>query len=439
MPPSARDSAYSRAFALRDRFTERELPIFEATYYFSGPGRDREKAIAIYDRMLLRGDTAGVLANLSILVSNRREFARAETLYRARARQAPGGSLEGLWGILQRVGKWAESDSVLTVGLARFPGNSRYRELKLEQLLRRGEWDAYRKSLDSALRSPDPRNPSGAALRAAGLGFAEARLRDADALLAEAFRIDSMATVPRQSRYVGSHEVLVPAMARTETPLVHRIAAQLPHAAELWAYESQLDGTSLSDLADADAPFTGMAEWLARAGSVTRAREAMDQYRREVTDTAVLRVRQPDVHAALGEIASAEGLWEEAVREMRLADTRPDGPVDNCDYCLSLKLFRVFATAGMSDSALAQYEAYRRTTNGSRPRSGPDPSLAAPALEAIGRMYEERGDTTRAVEAYRDFVARWKRADPEFHPRVAAARRRIDALTQQERPKRQVR
>jgi hypothetical protein len=228
-------------------------------------------------------------------------------------------------------------------------------------------------------------------------------------------------------------------MARTETPLVHRIAAQLPHAAELWAYESQLDGTSLSGLSDADAPFTGMAEWLARAGSVTRAREAMDQYRREVTDTAVLRVRQLEVHAALGEIASAEGRWEEAVREMRLADTRPDGPVDNCDYCLSLKLFRVFATAGMSDSALAQYEAYRRTTNGSRPRSGPDPSLAAPALEAIGRMYEERGDTTRAVEAYRDFVARWKRADPEFHPRVAAARRRIDALTQQERPKRQVR
>jgi hypothetical protein len=90
----------------------------------------------------------------------------------------------------------------------------------------------------------------------------------------------------------------------------------------------------------------------------------------------------------------------------------------------------------MADSALAQYESYRRTSWGSRSNKGRDINIAAPSLEAVGRMYEQRGDTARAVEAYGDFVERWKRADPEFQPRVAAARKRIVALTPVERSRR---
>jgi hypothetical protein len=57
-------------------------------------------------------------------------------------------------------------------------------------------------------------------------------------------------------------------------------------------------------------------------------------------------------------------------------------------------------------------------------------------MEAVGKMYDARGDTARAVEAYRDFVERWKNADPEVQPRVAAARQRIVALTPVERVRR---
>ena len=174
----------------------------------------------------------------------------------------------------------------------------------------------------------------------------------------------------------------------------------------------------------------------AQAGRLPRARAALDSYRSEVSDTAVLRDQQPQLHATLGEIASADGRWEDAVREMRLSDSRADGPVDACEHCLSLKLFRVFATAGMADSALAQYEAYRQRPWGSRPRNGRDLDIAAPALEAVAQMYEHRGDTAHAVEAYRHFVERWKRADPEFQPRVDAARTRIVALSTGARPRR---
>ncbi|HEV8499078.1 MAG TPA: hypothetical protein VGQ56_19505 [Gemmatimonadaceae bacterium] len=40
------------------------------------------------------------------------------------------------------------------------------------------------------------------------------------------------------------------------------------------------------------------------------------------------------------------------------------------------------------------------------------------------------------MEQYRAFVEQWKNADPELQPRVAEARRRLQALTPVERVKR---
>ena len=433
---SSRDSALSRAFELRHRLTEREQNRVVAMYYSSGPGRDRKKAIEVYERMLSNGDSSQLL-NLSNLLSSRREFARAETLARAaELRSRSLLSFEVAWFKLRQRGRLAENDSALAVARARFPASTRITELMLEQLLDHGNWEAFRQGLDSARRVSDPRNPGGAALRAATLAYAEGRQRAAESLLVEAFRTDSTARIQDVEGHAGSHLLLVPAMARTETPLYQRIAAQLPHAAELRAYESQLEKAMPSIMSEADVPYLAMAGMFAQANRLPHAHAALDKYRKAVSDTTVLRLQQPEWHAALGEIASAEGRWEEAAREMRLSDSRPDGPADACGHCLSLKLFRVFAAAGMADSALAQYEAYRRTPWGSHPRKGLDLNIAAPSLETVGRMYEQRGDTARAIEAYGDFVERWKRADPEFQPRVAVARRRIVALTPVERSRR---
>lgn len=46
----------------------------------------------------------------------------------------------------------------------------------------------------------------------------------------------------------------------------------------------------------------------------------------------------------------------------------------------------------------------------------------AEAEELRGQLQEKRGDTTAAVQAYRNFIALWQDADPELEPRVAAAR-----------------
>ena len=314
MPPSERDPVLDRAFALRDRLTERDRLRVTATYYWSGPGRDRAKAIEAYERLLARGDSDVVLNNLALALLNRREAARAESLYRAPSRAPSLLRLSNLIVSLDAQGKWAEGDSVLAVGRGRFPGNTRLLEVSLDRLMMRSNLDAYRKGVDSARRVVDARNPSGATYRAANLASIEGRLAEQLALLAQGMRIDST---------VG---IKMPPIYKSGTALVQRINLQLPFDNELRAYEEQLKRTPLSSLPATDVPYLEIAGIFARAGRVERARAAMAEYQKAVTDTSLRRSQQPALHAALGEIASAEGKWEVAVREMRQADSLPDGP-----------------------------------------------------------------------------------------------------------------
>lgn len=46
----------------------------------------------------------------------------------------------------------------------------------------------------------------------------------------------------------------------------------------------------------------------------------------------------------------------------------------------------------------------------------------------LGALYEEKGDSAKAVEHYRAFVELWKNADPALQPLVSEARERIAKL-----------
>jgi len=81
MSNAARDSATERAYAFRERLPERERMNVEGTYFFVGPHRDRQKAIAVYERAVALGDSFSAANNLGEVLRSRREFARAESLY----------------------------------------------------------------------------------------------------------------------------------------------------------------------------------------------------------------------------------------------------------------------------------------------------------------------------------------------------------------------
>jgi len=417
--PSVSDSAIRRAFALSNRMTERERDAVLGYYYSGSPGFDREKAAAAYRRMLARGDSIVALQNLGVIYNERREYARAESLYRAGIRLQPQNlsSYTNLTVTLRNAGRLREADSVNSVIAQRFPGQAAIGERRIDILGYSGRIDEAMAALDSARKQGDPRNPTWAYYNLADAQRETGRLREAAATHFQGRAIDSAAGRPFPRLFVSG------------TALRAKLDAGLPFEAELKAFVDDVDRYKFEDNPPLNWPSSFLAELFARAGQVDQARQVLGRYEAALArDSALHRWKTPDVQFAQAEIALAERKWNEAATLFRKADRREDGPVGSCDECVPLDLMRTFAQAGMADSAIAVYEAYRKTPWGGRERQGPDVSLSGGLTEAIARTFDSKGDTARAAELYRDFIELWKNADPELQPRVQAARERLYTL-----------
>jgi tetratricopeptide (TPR) repeat protein len=80
----------------------------------------------------------------------------------------------------------------------------------------------------------------------------------------------------------------------------------------------------------------------------------------------------------------------------------------------------------LPDSAIAAGEAYLTVTHPSR--ISIDGYVRAGILQRLGELYEQKGDTDKALEHYNAFVALWKDADPELQPRMRDVRQRVARL-----------
>jgi len=127
-PRSVADSAITKAYQLRGRLSENERYMAEAYYFQSGPGQNRERAIAAYQALLDRGDTAYAANNIGVAYSNMREYAKAESLYRMAIRANPDNSipLPNMINMLINQGKRAAMDSALAQEAKRLPNNAFY-------------------------------------------------------------------------------------------------------------------------------------------------------------------------------------------------------------------------------------------------------------------------------------------------------------------------
>ena len=425
-PPSVSDSAIRRAFQLSNRMTERERDAVLATYYSGSPGYDRAKTIAVYQRMLARGDSSVALNNVAIQYQTLRDYAKAESLYRTATVSQPTviNGWSNLVNVLGLQAKVRERDSVLAVMRQRFPATNLPNQRAIENMAEDGRIDDAYKALDSARKAGDPRQPSWAIAALANGNFATGRLREgrADALQARA--LDSAAGRPR------------PLVAVEAQSLNAALDAGLPFEDNLKAFDAAVTQMKVESLPLADRPYLAFAEMYAKAGKVDRAREWVAKYEATRRDTAQKRWETPMVQHAQFHIATAERKWKEAADLIRRSDRASDGPANACGECVPLELIDMFARAGMADSALAAYDAYRRTPAGGRPRHGPDLTLGATSTEALAKIYDSKGDVKNAATLYGEFVELWKNADPELQPRVKAARERLAKLAPVEKPRR---
>jgi hypothetical protein len=107
-------------------------------------------------------------------------------------------------------------------------------------------------------------------------------------------------------------------------------------------------------------------------------------------------------------------------------DIDTDGLPINCNFCLPFGLALAYDRANEPDSTIASIERYLRTN--SQGRNNPDSWMLGPFYKRLGELYEEKGDTKRAVANYAAFVELWKHADPDLQPKVTEVRTRLERL-----------
>ncbi|MFN8582865.1 MAG: hypothetical protein U0163_18065, partial [Gemmatimonadaceae bacterium] len=417
---SAIDSALTKSFLLRDRVGPSERGRIIGNYYSLGPGRDRAKAIANYERMLADGDSA-VLIDLGELLRSKREYAKAEELNLAAARRNPssGTALGNAIEMQVNQGKLDAARETLKRLQAVSPVYGLMRDVVIRYAA--GDSVGVRHALDSAAKVSPEVTAAGLArgvLR--GYQVAGGRLRAAG-LDDSTSRGESLGVDPRLAGFYRAwSSMFVKGASRNEVARLDTEIARIPFL----------------DMAESDRPYLDAATALAQAGEPDRARAMLARYAAEVKDTSLKRVDQPRTHTVLGEILLAERKAQQAIVEFRRGDVGYDGaPADECAPCLPASLGRAFDAAAMPDSAIAMFERYLATPTWTKFRVNLDPVFVPAIQERLGQLYEAKGDTVKAVEHYKTFVGLWKNADPELQPRVADASRRIAKLTPVEKPR----
>jgi tetratricopeptide (TPR) repeat protein len=418
-PAALVDSASVRAFQLRDRLPDIERLNVVGLYYGWGPGRDRAKATEAFEALSAISPTG--YHNLAVQYASRRDYARAESLYRLNVLRVP--ILQSYFQMLNLIaaqGRLAEAESLARAAPDVFPGAQGLERGLVVVRYQQGELDSALAILGAMRNSPDPQVRGVAALDQANILLTRGRLT-----AAEKARVDA-ATIAR-ARGIDAPPLL-DSLASIELDIWFRDRK----ARGVARLEGVLQRLPPATADPTEGPYFTAAELYARAGKPDRARAILAQYDREVRDTSLRRFLIPNRQRAEAEIALAERHPLEALVLLRASDTLADGPSDICAACIHAPIARAFDDAGMADSAIVAYERYlAEPTVGFM--NGLHSVYLAGTHKRLGELYEQRGNVPKAIEHYDRFIALWRGADPELQPRVAEVRRRLALLTDPER------
>jgi len=176
----------------------------------------------------------------------------------------------------------------------------------------------------------------------------------------------------------------------------------------------------LEELDPLDRPYLGLADLYGRIGEPDVAASFLAAYESEVDQT--VRERDSFRYGARAAIELARGNIASAVENYRRWYDE-----SRCAACGLYDLARIHERSGDGDSAIAAYERGITAQGWNKLWDDLWGNLPA-ALKRLGELYEQRGDTDKAVEYYNEFVELWKDADPELQPQVEDVRERIAKL-----------
>jgi tetratricopeptide (TPR) repeat protein len=390
--------ALEAAYRHRDRLTERERYLVEASYT-QDVLDDRAKTIQVYEAMLrLDPSDAQALNNIGFNYWQQGDFERASEYYR-RARAADptvsiyAANVGAAWANL---GELEKADSAYAV-LDEMPRSAIYEGWRAQFEYERGEEEAARAKFTAL--SEEYASQSGV------VRYAQRQLGQLELL---------------HGRLGVAGELYGRVSDRRRAEWLLLVVADTTEA--LSALELAIEDESIEQTPVLNRPWIRLARIAAGAGDADLARELVAKRDAEMSPR-YLEIERRYEHDVAAWIALAEGDPDRALSELR------QQPLDACPRCRAQGLARLFEAAGQVDSAIAMYQEYIETP--SNFSLGFDALFLAVTHESLGQLYDEQGDRENAALHYAQFVELWEDADPVLQPRVEAARTRMQEIVRE--------
>ncbi len=407
--------ALTLAFRHRDRLTERERYLTEGSYYWGVAG-DNEAARAAYETLLeVNPDDPWAMNNLAILYDEVRDFRRAEQLFTRAIELDSAGALYygNAIGTQVAQGKFGDAEYTLDRMGELFPGHPNVPMHGTALASSQFDYEtAERHVLD--LREAQRASPlmqRWASFNLAQLAEVRGRLREAERHILEA-----MAAAEAE----GDAAIYVASAVRVA---FHDLWFRGQQEAAVRRVEEALARYPLATMVPAERPYGMLATFYALADRPARSRAYLAEYEAAVGDSTIIANPQDGTEPAKGILALAEGRVDDAIGQLRATDIGP------CTICVLPILGQAYDQAGATDSVVAVYERYVTTPWLTRLDVGDWFALAV-IYERLGGLYELRGDAEKARLYYGRFVELWEDADPDLQPRVEAARRALERLSE---------
>jgi len=406
-------AATETAYRHRSRLSETERLLTEGYYFTQGSKPDRDKALAAYEAAVqLDSTNTSALNNAAVVRGQRREFERAEELYR-RVIVLPrtfGGAFTNLLSMQIRNGRSAAAlDSTRDAFNARFPGSADLWEADWFAAYGAGDLgaaDSIARAVSAGARTARQ------AIRSANAASALAELHGRPR---EAMR---WSTVSRNAALRAEPTPAVRLAFAFDT--AYYLAGTMERPAEARAAVARgLARTPMSQIPAPERDWVGLAQLAGKLGDPALARQARDGFERD------LAALTPDPEGGRARfnahVAMAEQRWDAAIPLLHEANRRYAGR----DLPYFAAIARAHDLAGRADSAIVYFDRVVRTPD---PFGDVHAEFLAGSHKRLGELYDSKGETEKAIEHYAKFVELWKDAEPELQPKVAAVRNRLARL-----------
>ena len=402
--------AMEKAYLFRDRLTERESLLAEASYYTTVTG-EPQRAIRVYERMVdLDPADAWALNNLGAAYTDVSEWAEAEHWFaRSVAIDSSVKSINNVATAQMNQGKLDEAEATLEIADRLAPGSERTLANRFSLETNRENWtEAEAVALQMRDQKSDPAWTSFGSLALGTVAAIEGKLAEA-----EGYWLASV----RQSSEAGDAFPAWPLMQVFDLD----IHVRGDTARALRTLDAIVANYPLESMDVMNRPYGWLAYWYARAGD----REASESLIAEMEAEVPAEYRSGeavDDFRRNMEVAHlmSEGRYEAALELVRQVD------LPGCMQCRYVPKAQIFDQLGARDSALAMYTGYIELY--AHDRAGWDNELRGPTLERVGQLYDEAGDLENAAVYYARFVELWADADAEPQPRVEGARARLEEI-----------